>query len=256
MTGAEGNLFCLGKKFIHVAVQLQFANDTERDKILWPNLRGIQNVKIKIILVLFRDNLYGKVPFGVSLIVNGLHQVFAMEVRILAPELQGLVPDQRMHAQMGDPVEFDEMALSLLVDKRICVDSKALHHAIGPWNRPVRHGPHEEMRGFWMKVHKIPKIVVCSLRLRDLILRLWLDSMDYHRLVIPSDQTNKSYKLTKIREFNGFLDRENRDVVPNKIPISFVRVELGCKAPNITDSISASLTPLDRGKAHKDGSVS
>lgn len=61
--------------------------------------------------------------------------------------------------------------------------------------------------------------------------------------------------LTKIRKLKCLLDGKNRNIVPNNIPISLIRVELHRETTNITNRIRTSLTPLNSGKAHKNRRV-
>lgn len=50
-------------------------------------------------------------------------------------------------------------------------------------------------------------------------MRFWLDGMD------------------EVRKFHCFLDEEDRNIVPDEIPIPFLSVELDCKSAHIANSI-------------------
>jgi len=119
-----------------------------------------------------------------------------------------------------------------------CVNAKALHHPVGPRDRSVRHNPHAHvsswLRGrvnkcdnsktgrsvtFRLQASKIPKIIVCRLSLRHLIMGFRFNSMN------------------EIGELDRFLYEENRNIIPDQIPISFGRVKLGGKAANVSDGI-------------------
>ena len=177
-----------------------------------------------------------------------------MKIRILAAELESLVPDERMHTKMRDPVELDEMALSLVIDQGEGVDSESLHHTVGPRDCPVRHGPHEEVGGFGVHVHEIPEVIVGALRLGNFIVWFWLERVDC--LLSVTHPTSRLIGCrTKVRELECFLNREDRYVVPDNIPISFVSIEFGGETPDITDCISTSPAPLNSGKAHKNRRV-
>lgn len=47
---ARTYLFHLGEILIDVSVEFKFANVANRDIFFWPDLRGIENVKFKVIL--------------------------------------------------------------------------------------------------------------------------------------------------------------------------------------------------------------
>jgi len=72
MTRTEGNLFNLREIFVHVAIQNKLAYRLKWDELFGPDLRVIQNVEIKFMLVFFLDNLDRKCPLGKSAILDRL----------------------------------------------------------------------------------------------------------------------------------------------------------------------------------------
>src|SRR5690606_15606285 len=71
-------------------------------------------------------NCTPKVHSGYSPGINRLPQVAAMEVRIGTGNLHRLIPHQRMGAQLGGEVEFDEGGLALPGHEAEGVHAKAL----------------------------------------------------------------------------------------------------------------------------------
>jgi hypothetical protein len=65
------------------------------------------------------------------------------------------------------------------------------------------------MGGFGMHELEIPEVVMRRLSLRDGIVRLRLSSVD------------------DIGEFDGVLDEEDRNVVSNNVPVTFLGIEFG-----------------------------
>lgn len=57
-------------------------------------------------------------------------KILAVEVRILACQLESLVPHEAVNAELRSPVELDEMSLALGILKSERVYSKSLHHAV------------------------------------------------------------------------------------------------------------------------------
>ena len=57
--------------------------------------------------------------------------------------------------------------------------------------------------------------------------------------------------MDEIREFDGILDEEDRDVIPNKIIIPFFCIELRGESTGIPHGFSRSLRSCHRGKAHE-----
>jgi len=47
VTGAERDLLSLGKEFVHATIQGQFPDVLNGDKVFWPNLGRIEDVKVE-----------------------------------------------------------------------------------------------------------------------------------------------------------------------------------------------------------------
>ena len=83
--------------------------------------------------------------------------------------------------------------------------------------------PHDHMRCLGLQAYKVPKVVMGSLCLGDLIMWFWLDSMN------------------EVRELDGVLNKENRNVVADDIPVPFLCVHLESKSSHVTDSVLQSI---------------
>jgi len=44
-----------------------------------------------------------------------------------------------------------------------------------------------------------------------------------------------------IGKFDGILDKENRNIIPNQVPIAFLRVELDCESAHVAREIGTAL---------------
>lgn len=84
----------LSKVFVRVAVELQLANVADRHKLLGPDFGSIKDIKLKVVLLGFWNDLDTKIPLWVGLVLDGLPQILAVEIGILTGELQRLVPDE------------------------------------------------------------------------------------------------------------------------------------------------------------------
>jgi len=51
--------------------------------------------------------------------------------------------------------------------------------------------------------------------------------------------------MDEIRKFDGIPDEKYRRVVPDKIPVAFLGVELQCKAPNVSYSVCGTFLTCD-----------
>jgi hypothetical protein len=136
-----------------------------------------------------------------------------------------------MGAELGRPVELDEVRLALGIDQPEGVHAEALHHAQAARNAAVGHHPHQHVRGLRHQRGEVPEGVVRRRRLRHAVVRLGLDRMH------------------QVGELHRVLDEEDRDVVAHQVPVAFVGVELDGKAAHIARRIGRAAFAGDGGEA-------
>ncbi len=156
-----------------------------------------------------------------------------MEIRVGAVDLDGLIPEHRLHALTRLPVELDEGALALGVHKAEAVHAEPLHEPVRARDGAVRHLPHDHMQGFRHERDKIPIVVMSRLRLRKTAIRLILDGMN------------------KVRKFHRVLNEEDRDVVADDVPVAFLGIQLDGKAAHIARKVHRTLVTRHGRKPHK-----
>ena len=150
-----------------------------------------------------------------------------MEVRISSIYFDCFVPGNRLKAKLGFPMEFYECELILGVDKTERVNPKSLHEPKGPGDSAVGHDPHDHMHAFGSKAYEVPEIVMGRLSLRKSSVGLLFDRMYY------------------VRKFYRILDKENRDIITNQIPVAFLSVELDGKSSHVPRQIERALIAGD-----------
>lgn len=136
ITGAKSNLLRLGKVLIDVTVEFKFPDILHRNQFLGPNFRRVKDIKVKSVRFRFLQRLNSKFPSWVGTVVDCAVKIFAMEVWILAADLEGFIPDKGVDAEFRGQMKFDECPLVLLVDEAIGIDSEPLHHAVTAGNGP------------------------------------------------------------------------------------------------------------------------
>ena len=151
-----------------------------------------------------------------------------MIVVVGALQLGAFVPDQRLQAQTGAPVELDETGLSVGIDQLERVDAKALDHAQAARNGAVRHRPDHRMQAFRHQRHEIPERVMRRGGLRIAAIRLHLDRVD------------------QVGKLDGILNKEHRDIVADEIPIALIGIELDRKAPHVARRVDRARTACHR----------
>lgn len=237
VAGAEGDLLGLGEELVGVAVELHLTNVADGNEVLGPDLGGIENIEVELVLVLLGNGLDTELPLGIGTVLDSLPEILAVEVRVLTSQLQGLIPNKGVDTELGSPDELDKVTLALGVDEGKGVDTETLHHAVGTRNGAITHGPGEHVSGLGVVELEIPEVVVRSLGLGNLVVRLGLASVD------------------DIGELDGVLDEENGNVVADKIPVTLLSVELGRKTTDITNGIGGTSAAEDGGEAHEDGGL-
>src|SRR5262245_4488730 len=131
-------------------------------------------------------------------------------------------------------MELDEGRLPLGVDEAKSMDTKAIHKAEGAWDGPVGHDPHHHVDAFWGQGNEIPEVVMCRLRLRESPIWFLLHGMD------------------QVWKLDGVLNEKHRNIVPDDVPVSFLRIELNRKAADIARQVRRALVAGHGREAYED----
>ena len=176
MARMERHLLGLGEEVVGIAVEHHAPDALHRHHLLRNELGRVEQVEAEGVLLVLRNHLHAELPFGEVAVLDRLPQVAAMEVGILAGDLLRLVPGQAVDAELGLPVELDEVALAARIDEAEGVHAEAFHHAQAARDGAVRHGPHQHVRGLGHQRGEVPEGVVRARGLRHLVVRLGLDA--------------------------------------------------------------------------------
>lgn len=65
MRSAEGDLLGLAKEFVDIAVKDEFSYFTDGNEVLGPNLSGVQNIKLEVVLVALGNALDAEFPLWI-----------------------------------------------------------------------------------------------------------------------------------------------------------------------------------------------
>ena len=120
------------------------------------SLVGVEVVEREFGGVFFSEELRAEFPLREIAAGDGLKQVAPMEVVVRALQLGSLIPNGRLQAQLGAPMELDEGALALGVQQPEAVDAETFHHAQAARNGAIAHGPDDG-------VHCLGHQVSCAL---------------------------------------------------------------------------------------------
>ena len=106
--GHERDLFGLGEEIVGHAVEHQPANRDRRQNLLRNDLGRIEHVEVEAVGEILVEQLQAQLPFREVAGLDRVPEIAPMEVGIGAIDLDGLVPNDRLQAQLRLPVEFDE----------------------------------------------------------------------------------------------------------------------------------------------------
>ena len=220
---AESHLLGLGEEVVDGAVEHQTADATHRHELLGDQLRGVEHVEVEAVGEVVVEQLDAELPLRVVAALDGIPQVAPVEVGIGAVDLHGFVPEDRLQAELGLPVELHERRPPGCVDESEGVDAEALHEPERPRDRPVGHGPHHHVGRLGHEGDEVPEVVVGRLRLREPTVRCLL------------------HGVHDIGELDRVLDEEHRDVVANQVPVAFLCVELDREPADVSGEVERTL---------------
>ena len=100
-------------------------------------------------------------------------QVTTVVIVIRGLELERLVPQRRLHAELRFPVEFAECNLAPGIDQLEGVDAETFDGAQGTRDCAVGHRPHQHMRRLGHQRSPVPEGVVRTAR-------LWIGTVGLH----------------------------------------------------------------------------
>ena len=227
VTGMKSDLLCFGEEVFHITIQCQPADASYRNKLFRDDLRRIEQIKRKAVLVFLFNNLNAELPLREIAVLDCLPEITSMKVRILAGNLLRLVPNNLVQAKQRFPVKLDEARFAPGVDKTKRMHAEPFHHPEASRYGTIRHRPHDHVHRFGHERDEVPEGVVSSSCLRDFIVRLRLDGMH------------------EIGKLDGVLDKEDWNVIAHQIVIAFFRIKLDREATHVPRQIGRSPRPHD-----------
>src|SRR5450755_2276346 len=112
MRRAGRYLLGLGEEVVGPAIENHSPDYLQRHQLFGHKLGRVKMVKRERVRLLLCEELHRKLPLRKGSGLNGLEHVASMEVRVDTSDLHGLVPDRRLQAQLGAPVELAEGRLA------------------------------------------------------------------------------------------------------------------------------------------------
>src|SRR5674476_93179 len=108
MSRTESNLFGFSEEIVRPAIEHHASDHLQRHQFFGNQLGRVQMIERKSVSFLLREKLHREFPLGEISRCDGLEHIAAMEILVSAGNLDGLIPNGGLQAELGTPVEFDE----------------------------------------------------------------------------------------------------------------------------------------------------
>ena len=233
IVGAECDLLGLREEIIDAAVEHQPADLSDRHFLFGNELRRVQHIEGEFFGKRVIEELQAQFPFRVVSRLNGIPEVAPMEIGIGAVDLDRFVPHHGLQSELRLPVEFDEGRFAFGIDQTKGVNAEAFHEPERARDRAIRHDPHDHVHAFRHERDEIPEIIVSGLRLRKVAVGLLLR------------------RVNQIGKLDRVLDKKDRNIVPDDVPVTLLRVELHREAAHIPGEIRRAFVAGDGREAHE-----
>ena len=222
VAGMERHLFGFGEEVVGIAVEHHPAERRQRHHLLGNQLRGIEDVERKARRRLFIERLHRELVLRVVAHGDGLEEVAPLRIGVGAVELHGLVPDERLRADLRAPMKLHERRFTGRGDEAKRVDAEAFHHPERSGERAIRHRPQNHVEALRHQRHEVPERIVGRPR-------LWIPAIGLH-----------FHGMHEVGKLDRVLDEEHRDVVADQIEVAFLGIELHREAAHIARCVARS----------------
>src|ERR1035437_5694913 len=122
-------LFGFSEEIIRPAIQHHAADHSQWHQFFGNQLGRVQMIERESVRLFLREKLNREFPLREISGFDGLEHIAAVEVLISARELDSLVPNGGLQAELGTPVEFDEGRFACVVNQPEAMHTKTFDHA-------------------------------------------------------------------------------------------------------------------------------
>ncbi len=194
-----------------------------------PHLREVERVVRHFRRLLFRHDLHEQLPLREIALFDGVKQVALVALPVFGDDGLCLRVGQVFDSLLAHKVEFHPVAPVFRVDEAERVAAEPVHVAVRRRDTAVAHRDGDLMERFRQGCPEIPVVF------RAAQVRFW----------IPFD------RVVEVRELERVAQEEHRRVVPDKIPVALLGVELHREAADVPLGIGRAALTGHRGKPHE-----
>ena len=225
----EGRLLHLCKVIFRVAVQFQDSHIVEREIPVGPHFCKVKRIYAVGARLLLGHKLYLEEPAGVISPLNAFKQISLVRLPVFCYYCLGFGISKVLYPLQCPQVELHPGPLVRSIYKTVGVAPETVHMAVRVRNTSRAHGNCNLMQRLGQECPEIP-VVVCAAHICTRI---------------------PLYGVVQVREFERVAEEKNRSIVPHKVPVPRICIELHCKTPDIPLRISSTPLPGHSGEADK-----
>lgn len=124
-----------------VPVQNQLSNGCDRRELDRDDFCGIQQVKAPSQDIALFHDLHANLPLRVVAGLNGIEEVRAVEIGVLAVKSQSLGPYEGSETLLGLEVVLDKLGFAFVVDEAEGMNTETINVPVRPRDTVARHCP-------------------------------------------------------------------------------------------------------------------
>lgn len=133
----------LGKVVLHVLVESQLAELSERYLALRPDLSQVEDVPLELLSLLRRQGLYVDSPARVLAPLDSLEQILGSKVGVVRSHLSSLRVVERLVSLVRLQVDLDIDERTVRLRELVGVARIAVHETVGVRSSSVREEVHD-----------------------------------------------------------------------------------------------------------------
>ncbi|MBF8278517.1 MAG: peroxisomal catalase, partial [Candidatus Brocadiaceae bacterium] len=222
----EGRLLHLGEVVLRIAVQFHDADFGQRIVRVEPHLGEVEWVVRAGGGILLRHHLNEELPPREILLFNAFVKVALVALPVIPDECLGLRIGQVLDALLADQMELDPVPFAFGVDEAEGVAAESVH-VVGGGYATVAHDNGDLVQGLGKGSPEVPVVAgaaqVCA----------WV----------------ALHGVVEVGKLKGIAQEKDGRVVPHKVPVALLRVELDGKAPDVALCICRAALPCHRGES-------
>lgn len=194
-----------------------------------PHLRQVEGIVLVRAGLLLAHDLDAECPARKVARLKSLVKVALVAFAIIADDVRGFTVRQIVDTLLTAEMKFYPYTFVCLVDEAECVRAETVHGAIGLRCASIAHHDCDLMQRLWQQTPEIPIVIGTT----HACPRVSFDG------------------VIEIRKTQRITEKEDRRIVADDVPVSFLGVELDRETADVPLGVSRTALSGNRGKTNK-----